>query len=104
MQKIRTCWRVTPCIHLWCGYLWFSGSVLRADDLDNSNKFHEDRSARAERVVSEMEKEVKSCGGRDSNPRIPAEQDLKSCAFVQLGYPRFAYVNLISCIYMIFFY
>jgi hypothetical protein len=42
-------------------YLWFSGSVLRADDLDISNKFHEDRSARAERVVSEMEKEVKSC-------------------------------------------
>ena len=29
-----------------------------------------------------------SCGGWDLNPRIPAEQDLKSCAFVQLGYPR----------------
>jgi hypothetical protein len=29
-----------------------------------------------------------SCGGRDLNPRIPAEQDLKSCAFGQLGYPR----------------
>ena len=32
---------------------------------------------------------TKSCGGRDLNPRIPAEQDLKSCAFGQLGYPRF---------------
>ena len=30
------------------------------------------------------------CGGRDANPRIPTEQDLKSCAFVQLGYPRLA--------------
>jgi hypothetical protein len=29
-----------------------------------------------------------SCGGWDLNPRIPAEQDLKSCAFGQLGYPR----------------
>ena len=32
---------------------------------------------------------TRSCGGRDLNPRIPAEQDLKSCAFGQLGYPRF---------------
>ncbi len=30
----------------------------------------------------------KVCGGRDSNPRRSAPQDLKSCPFGQLGYPR----------------
>ena len=28
------------------------------------------------------------CGGRDSNPRRPTPQDLKSCPFGQLGHPR----------------
>ena len=37
-----------------------------------------------------------SCGERDSNPRIPAEQDLKSCAFVQLGYPRLRLAHTLS--------
>ena len=32
--------------------------------------------------------ESKTCGVRDSNPRTPARQDLKSCAFGQLGKPR----------------
>ncbi len=35
-----------------------------------------------------MVSRIESCGGRDLNPRIPTEQDLKSCAFVLLGYPR----------------
>jgi hypothetical protein len=30
----------------------------------------------------------KKCGGRDLNPRIPAEQGPKPCAFSKLGNPR----------------
>jgi hypothetical protein len=40
------------------------------------------------KLLELLNDELKTCGGRDLNPRIPAEQDLKSCAFGQLGYPR----------------
>ncbi len=37
---------------------------------------------------------LRGCGGRDLNPRIPTEQDLKSCAFGHARLPPRVYFLL----------